>query len=292
MNENIEIDGNGSVTIGEKNNFEGKVRIIFSGPGSVTIGDYCTFGRDVKFVVSGGDVFINDWTTLHDGCLILCSVGVKIGEHCWFGQNCVLDGTGGLTIGNGVRVGMYSQIWSHVAAGERLEGCTLFSERPVVIEDNVWLVGSCIVSSGVIIGARTVALINSNVTKSWPSNAVLAGSPASLKEQLSFYREVSPAEKWTMLQEWLVHIADELRLSQFKVGDSIALQWADNRSEDVVIFVQDEADFFATKVAYPDATVCCIATKKYTKQLNNLEGAVFKKLSGNKARFLSSSRAD
>jgi acetyltransferase-like isoleucine patch superfamily enzyme len=288
MNQNIEIIGEGSVIVGEYCDMEPTLRIIFSGPGSVIIGDYCTFGRDVKIVVAGGNVVLGDWSTLHDRCLVLSSEGAEIGQHCWFGQNCVLDGTGGLTIGNGVRVGMYSQIWSHVAAGEQIEGCTLFGERPVTIEDDVWLVGSCVVSSGVTIGRRTVALINSNITKSWPGNVVLAGSPAVHKEGLSFYRDIAEDEKWHLLQGWITEIAGGLDLAQSNPGNTMALSWADGRSNDVVVFVRNKNEIPAVSKIYPQATICCLSTKRYLKRMSFLERAILKRLAGNKARFTSS----
>ena len=52
--------------------------------------------------------------------LILAEEEMKIGHNCWFGQHTVLDATGGLEIHNGVRVGMFSQIWTHVASGEQI----------------------------------------------------------------------------------------------------------------------------------------------------------------------------
>jgi len=107
------------IVVGKQTRIAPDVQFIFHKDSRIVIGDYCIIGAGVKFVCDGGEVFIDDWTTLHDRCLVLSSEGVKIGQHCWFGQNTIIDGTGGITIGNGVRVGMYSQLWSHVAAGEQ-----------------------------------------------------------------------------------------------------------------------------------------------------------------------------
>lgn len=82
----------------------------------------------------------------------------------------------GLIIGNGAEIGMYSQVWTHVASGEQIEGCTLYSKRETIIEDDVWLVGSCIVGSEVLswIG-EGVALINSVLTKDTLPDRAYAG---------------------------------------------------------------------------------------------------------------------
>ena len=275
--------GEGTVIVGNRCKISPDVQIIFQRPSTVTIGDYCTLGAGVKIVCDGGDVRIGDWTSIHDRSLILSTAGVVIGQHGWFGQNCVLDGTGGLTIGNGVRVGMYSQIWSHVAAGEQIEGCVLYGTRPVVLEDDVWLVGSCVVASGVTIGRKTIALITSNITKSWPGDMVLAGSPAQPKDTLNFYTSISADKKWEMLGEWLSTISREHKLDMIVHDDFISLQ----DTTEYIIFVKDiRAEETAIRL-FPNSTICTLSTKKYIKKLTDIEEKVLKVLSGNKARFLS-----
>ena len=279
------ITGQGKVSTGRYTQIGEGAQIVFIKPGKVTIGDYCNIGPGVKIVCSGGDVEIGDWTTLHDNCLVLSTQYAYIGEHCWFGQNCVIDGSGGLKIGQGVRVGMYSQIWSHVAAGEQIEGCTLYGERAVVIEDNVWLVGSCIVASGVTLGTRVVALIGSNITKSFLGGSVIAGTPAALKPGLSFYRDITLDEKWALLLNWMGEAANELELTVTPEGDDRLFVHAINSSNDSIAFVKKTATATALRNEHPALTVCCIEDKTYNKQLNSTERQVLKYLAGNKARF-------
>lgn len=281
----FEIAGDGQVRIGQFTTIGAGVRVVFTKPGTVEIGDYCTIGHGVKMVCSGGDVRIGDWSTLHDDCLVLSGTGVDIGPHCWFGQNCVIDGSGGLTIRRGVRVGMYSQIWSHVAAGEQIEGCTLIGERPVLIEDDVWLVGSCIVASGVTLGRRVVALIGSNITKSWPANSVLAGTPAALKPGLSFYRDINLDEKWSKLCGWLEQSASELSARvEFDNAGTLFMN-LDGFPAERIAFVRDVSAAASLRASNPQLTVCCVEDKTYNKRLNPTEHRVLKFLSGNKARF-------
>jgi acetyltransferase-like isoleucine patch superfamily enzyme len=282
----IEVIGKGEVRVGQRTSLAPGIQAIFHRPARLTIGDYCTIGAGVKFVCDGGDVTLADWTTLHDGCLVLSGVGVSVGQHAWFGQHSVLDGTGGLTIGNGVRVGMYSQIWSHVAAGEQIEGCTLFGKRPVQIEDDVWLVGSCIVASGITIGHRSIALIGSNITKSCPPHSVLAGSPAARKEGLSFYRPIGADEQWQMLLGWLSEMSEAMSLQCEDEADAQVLKQAQADRVDMIVFAKtsEAADRWAGNC--PEATVCCLQTKRYRKRLTALEHRVLKSLAGNKARFI------
>lgn len=283
----FDVQGNGSIEVASSAQISPEAQVIFQSPGRITIGDYCVIGTGVKFVCAGGDVTIGDWTTLHDRCLVLSGKGVQIGGHCWFGQNTVIDGTGGITIGRGVRVGMYSQLWSHVAAGEQIEGCTLIGERPVVIEDDVWLVGSCIVASGVTIGRRSVALIGSNITKSCSSNTVLAGTPATPKPNLSFYRDITLGEKWKLLEGWLKEIATDIgSKSETNESDGIIVLRLDPAlAAGLIIFARGTATASLTRMQYPEATVCCVEDKTYNKRLSAIEYKVLRSLAGNKARF-------
>ncbi len=284
----IETTGQGEVHIGKRTAIGPGVQVVFLRPAVLSIGDYCSIAAGTRFVCDGGNISIGDWTTLHDRCLVMSTAGLSIGEHGWFGQQCVLDGTGGLQIGHGVRVGMYSQIWSHVAAGEQIEGCTLYGMRPVVLEDDVWLVGSCIVASGITLGRRTVALISSNITKSCPPFSVLAGSPATVKPGLSFYRDINRDEQWQLLKRWVDEIAIKFNLGHEQTADALTLR--DDESSRVT-FVGAAATASSWAARHPQDTVCCVETKTYTKQLTALEQKVLKALASNRARFRSNTVA-
>lgn len=281
---NYNITGTGNLNVGHLTKIADDAKFIFNEPGSITIGDYCTIGPGVKFVCSGGDIKISDWTTLHDNCLVLSGNHLSIDQHCWFGQNCIIDGSGGLKIGRGVRVGMYSQIWSHVAAGEQIEGCTLYGEREVKIEDNVWLVGSCIVASGVTIGRRTVALIGSNITKSFPENSTIAGTPASQKSNLSFYKDISLDEKWKLINKW-IPLACTTSNINMRIASENLIELISERGDEKMFFAKDTAIATLTRISESESTVCCVEDKTYNKKFTSIEQKILKFLCGNKARF-------
>lgn len=280
----INIVGDGKVKTSKKTFISSTARFIFLKPGLVELGDYVSIGEGVKIICNGGDVHIQDWTTLHDQCLVMSTEGVSIGQHCWFGQNTIIDGTGGIEIGRGVRVGMYSQLWTHVAAGERVEGCTLHGARKSIIHDDVWLVGSCIVSSGVEIGRRTVALIGSNITKTFGPNLVLAGSPATVKNGLSFYRDIELDEKWSLLISWISDFLNEA--SGFLLDSCEEKLFLESKSDgEKIFFYKTEVGYVSAKKDGVTGTLCCLEKKIYKKTLSDIEARVLKYLAGNKARF-------
>lgn len=277
--------GKGEVICGGTTTFGEGVKFIFKKPGMISIGDYVTIGDGVKIVLEGGKVAIDDWSMVHANTLILSTKGVDIGQHCWFGQNSIIDGTGGLVIENGVRVGMYSQIWTHVAAGEQIEGCTLFSANPVHIASDVWLVGSCTVGSGIRIGRRAICLNGSNVTRSVADGMVVAGAPARPREGLKFYREISIDEKYAMMESWVQEFCEDSD-GNFSVYDSVS------NCINIKSISGEEAFVFKFSSDYDECCLkngqskFCIENKKYSKSFTDIESKLMRYLSGNKARFL------
>lgn len=266
-----------NVVMGEYNRIGKNVVIEILGDknASVNIGDNNIINDNTRIFVHG-KLEIGDWNVFHNDMLMMAETEMKIGHNCWFGQNTILDAAGGLEMGNGVRVGMYSQIWTHVASGEQIEGCTLYSKRKTTIEDDVWLVGSCVVGSGLHLGKRSIALINSVLTKDTEPNRVYAGSPAKLIEKANFYNEVTLQDKLNMLNVWL----DEYVTS----NPSISM----TKSEDETVLTENaDKMVFTIKSEKTDAKgTFFLVDKTFNKSNSELERKVYKFLYNNKARFI------
>ena len=245
------------------------------------IGDCNAIHDNVRIMVGDEGVFIKDWNVFHNSILLIGLKKVQIGHNGWFGQNTILDGSGGLTIGNGVRIGMYSQLWTHVASGELIEGCTLYAHRPTLIDDDVWLVGSCIVSSGITIGRRSICLINSMITKDVLPNKVYAGSPAKEMEKLDFYKPVTIEEKFSMMKEWVEQFRSMHRDISIQIYTSKPAIEIKRENDIVVIGVSSESSNFDQTYSYFD-----LNTKTYSKKLSSLERQFYRFIFGNKARFV------
>lgn len=245
------------------------------------IGDNNIINDNTKILIYG-TLTVGDWNVFHNDMLIMAEDHLIVGHNGWFGQNTILDGAGGLEIGNGVRVGMYSQIWTHVASGEQIEGCTLYSKRKTVIEDDVWLVGSCIVSSGITLGKRSTALINSVLTKDTLAHRAYAGSPAKLMENANFYLPKTLEEKFDMMKNWLsefVIINGEAHY-ELKVSDQ-DLQLINLKNNEDVLFTTREQ-----KVSDKTKSVFYLFDKTFNKTNSVSERTVYKFIYGNKARFV------
>jgi UDP-3-O-[3-hydroxymyristoyl] glucosamine N-acyltransferase len=108
----------------------------------IIIGDQCYIGDNVQIILD--EFSLGDYCTIHHDTNIHGYNPASIGHNAWIGQYCILDSIGGLTIGNNVGIGAHSQLWSHIKYGDELQGCNFKSEKPLILEDDVWLVGHVI----------------------------------------------------------------------------------------------------------------------------------------------------
>ncbi|WP_029032966.1 hypothetical protein [Salinimicrobium terrae] len=166
----------------------------------VIIGDGVHIGHNSRFYYP--NLEIGDYTDINNHAFGSGDMDCKIGSCCWFGQNCILDSEGGLEIHNGVGVGAYSQLWSHIKFGDVLEGCRWDQRKKLTIEEDVWLVGHCIVSP-ITAEKKSMAMVGSVVTKDMKANHIYAGTPAKDMTEIfgNQYQEKSVDEKFSMMVE-------------------------------------------------------------------------------------------
>jgi lysyl-tRNA synthetase class I len=176
---------------------------------------------------------------------------------------------------------MYSQIWTHVASGELIEGCTLFGKRKTIIEDDVWLVGSCVVSSGLRLGRRSICLINSVVTKDTEQNNVYSGAPAKVMERVNFWKPVTLDEKFEMMFQWANDfVVNNSGISVKRTGNRIIeLQNLDEKSSLLFVEAYTESD---SKLE----TEFNMVEKTFKKKNTQLERDFYRFIYNHKARFI------
>ena len=142
---------------------------------NVTLGDHVYIGENVR--IMPGEFSVGDYSKIHNGTLINPKKYVRLGHLAWIGQNSILDGTGGITAGNYLGVGMGSALYSHIRHGDVLEGCNYDQNKPMILGDDVWFVGMCLVSP-ITAHSKSIAMLGSVVTKDMRYNTVYGGNPA------------------------------------------------------------------------------------------------------------------
>lgn len=101
---------------------------------------------------------------------------ITIGAHSVIDRNCVLDGRGGISIGENVNLA--PEVMVLTAYHDPDSDDFLGIEKRVVIEDYVWIATRATILPGVRIGSRAVVGAGSVVTKDVAPGAVVAGNPA------------------------------------------------------------------------------------------------------------------
>jgi acetyltransferase-like isoleucine patch superfamily enzyme len=223
----------------------------------LVLGDFCFIGRESRIIVP--EFRLGDYTKLHAFAFAHGKKPMHIGRNCWLGGNVVLDSNGGLVIDDGVGIGAHSQIWTHIQFGDIVEGCRdkWHGDKPMHIGKDAWLVGHCIVSP-VSVGARSMAMAGSVVTKDMEPNHVFAGSPAKdLTDEVGpQFEERTIDEKAERLQKFI----DEFETDNPEHKGCLKIS---KRPGDV----EDEAD----------VSIFNVYDRTYTKKYNEAEVAFLQK---------------
>lgn len=101
---------------------------------------------------------------------------ITIGDFTIINKHCIIDGRGGLVIGNNVDIAQDVSIWTEqhdYNSDDYISVC-----KPVIIEDYVWIASKAIILPGVKIGEGAVVACGSIVTKNIDPFTVVAGIPA------------------------------------------------------------------------------------------------------------------
>jgi acetyltransferase-like isoleucine patch superfamily enzyme len=270
----------------------------------VEVGDRFLLGPSSAILVP--QFVAGDYVAIHNHLLCNGYEPCVIGHNSWIGQNCILNSTAPLTIGNNVGIGAYSSLYTHAYNGELLEGCEIFNEAPVVVEDNAWLVGGYnVISPGVTLGARSVVLTSSVVSRDVPPAHCVGGVPAKdLTERLKPFRDVTLQDKLAMMRRFVGEFADERHAgatAPIDGGHRVTPAGGDS----FFVVVQDELDpaalpagvagaVYAGAVVAPlddeRVTVFDVSTKRYGKRRTPPEVALIGFMNGYRARFVPDDR--
>jgi putative colanic acid biosynthesis acetyltransferase WcaF len=115
------------------------------------------------------------------GVLIKPAVNIKypwklrIGDHCWIGENVWIDNLSQVTMGNSVTLsqGVLLLTGSHDHKRTTFD----FLTSPIVLENGVWIGARAIVYGGVTCGSHSILAMNSVAEKDLQAYTIYKGNP-------------------------------------------------------------------------------------------------------------------
>ena len=102
---------------------------------------------------------------------------VRVGNNCW------LDGEGGILLKKGVTLSPFVQILSSTHNYNNPKYIPFDNSdkfKDVIVGEGSWLCWGSLILPGVKLGKNCIVAARSVVTKSFPDNSVIAGNPAKI----------------------------------------------------------------------------------------------------------------
>jgi acetyltransferase-like isoleucine patch superfamily enzyme len=127
-------------------------------------------------------------TSIYDSALILGDV--KVGEHTWIGPSVVLDGSGGLVIGNYCSISAGVQVYTHDTVSWALSGGRDAPQyAPTTIGSRCYIGPQTVIAKGVSIGDGCVIGAHSLVMQDIPAGMKAFGRPCRVIGPVSLQSE-------------------------------------------------------------------------------------------------------
>lgn len=118
--------------------------------------------------------------SVHYTSQVVCPHKIKIGHgverSLMLSANCYIQGGNGVEMGDGTLFGPGVRI---ISANHDLDNMKKWlPDKPIRIGNNCWLGANAVILPGVKLGDNVIVGAGAVVTKSFPSNVMLAGNPA------------------------------------------------------------------------------------------------------------------
>ena len=106
---------------------------------------------------------------------------VKVGKNTWIGPFTILEGTGGLTIGDNCSISAGVQIYTHNSVKWAVSnGKEKYEHKPVSIGNCCFIGPNSIIKNGISVCEHSIVGAGSFVNKNVEPYSIVAGNPAKL----------------------------------------------------------------------------------------------------------------
>jgi acetyltransferase-like isoleucine patch superfamily enzyme len=126
---------------------------------------------------------IKSFPLIYPGVYFTHTYGIEVGHRFSVNSGAILDGRGGITIGNDVMIGPHTAIYSSghnfSQPGQPMTSLDHIM-APVIISDDVWIGAHVCIPGGITIGQGAVIAAGAVVTKDVEDYTIVSGVPAQV----------------------------------------------------------------------------------------------------------------
>ena len=153
-------------------NLTGDSRRIHIGAHSIVRGELLTFSPE-------GSIELGEWCYVAEGARIWAAGTLRVGHRTLIAHNVTVVDSRTHSLDPAARHAHFRAI-ATLGHPANLD----LGTKPVTIGDDVWIAAAVVILRGVTIGARTVVAAGSVLTRSVPSDCLVAGNPARIVRSL------------------------------------------------------------------------------------------------------------
>lgn len=134
----------------------------------------CWFIRKFIYLLFG--MKIGKGSRIMMKCIVMAPWRISIGTNSIINEYVLLDGRGGLEIGNSVSISYRTTIYTgtHKSNSNSFE----YISKRVYISDCVWIGAGCIIMPGSVVGKKSIISVNSAFSGTGDDYGVYRGVPA------------------------------------------------------------------------------------------------------------------
>ncbi len=148
---------------------------------NISIGKFSIIRGELLTFQHGGKIVIGDYCYIGEQSKIWSSINVKIGNRVLIAHNVNIHDNNAHPLDSEQRHNQFKLIISEKCHPK--EDKTL-NEKPIIIEDDVWIGFNSTILKGVTIGKGAIVAACTLVTKDVPQNVIVAGNPAQIIKYL------------------------------------------------------------------------------------------------------------
>ncbi len=126
---------------------------------------------------------LGDNALIYPGVYLTHTYGIEAGDNFSMNYGAVMDGRGGISLGNSVMVGPHAVLVSSTHQHKKMDApmCTFgHIMQPLIIQDDVWIGAHAFIRGGINIGRGVVIGAGSMVLTDIEEYKIVGGSPARI----------------------------------------------------------------------------------------------------------------